>query len=660
MARQRELFSEPNTTLRVDPAQGQPLLWVRRLVLWSEPGKIIRDVPLRRGLNIVWSPDPGADAAELGTSSGSGHGAGKSLFCRLLRYCLGEDSFANTEQRESIGVAFPEGLVGAEVVVSGTPWSVIRPLGLTRRVSVGENVGLEDLFAQEGKASGLPPLLEAITHALPAGLEEHMPGTRSARSWLLALAWLARDQECRFGHLLEWRHPASNSGSPAGALSIEQRLVVVRLLLDVITVAEMDKRAKQVALAARRATLEREIGFLEREATRLGPRLLAALSLDPSLLAATSLAAERARLTASALLAEVDVRVSREDAEDGPMLERRARLETLIRELAVLRQREVHPRAMRAVQEQQARALRGERIALDANELRGLLGPVCPICNVPIDRALAEGCGLSHVLPDLDQIAADKEATDALLERCRSTIEGCDRDLAGIERECRALETEEAALRAAIRAAAAETRQRRLSTRQEWRTASRLVDDAQRLVDVYAEHQVATASLGTIVQDEEKLKDEIQGHRARHRDVVARLGELFAYVCSAVLGADSESKLELAGQTLRADVQVGGMAMESLKAITFDVATLLMGIEGKTALPTFLVHDSPREADLGLSLYHKLFRFMARLEALGEAPPFQYIITTTTEPPDELRVAPFLAATLSGDDDNNRLFRRSL
>jgi hypothetical protein len=100
--------------------------------------------------------------------------------------------------------------------------------------------------------------------------------------------------------------------------------------------------------------------------------------------------------------------------------------------------------------------------------------------------------------------------------------------------------------------------------------------------------------------------------------------------------------------------------MESLKAIIFDIATLLMGIEGKTALPTFLVHDSPREADLGLSLYHKLFRFMAQLESLGDAPPFQYIITTTTEPPNELRVVPFLAATLSGDDDSNRLFRRSL
>lgn len=661
MARQRKLsFPEPTTTLAVDATRGQPRLWVRRLVVWSESGKIIRDVPLRRGLNIVWSPDPGADAADLGTSSGSGHGAGKSLFCRLLRYCLGEDSFANSEQREAIGVAFPEGLVGAELMISGTPWSVIRPLGLTRRVSVGENVALEDLIAIEGRASGLTPLLDAISNVLPAGLEEHMPGTRDARSWLHALAWLARDQECRFGHLLEWRHPSSASGSPAAGLSIEQRLVVVRLLLDVITVAEMDKRAQQLALGTQRTAFERELAFLDREAKRLGPRLFRALKLDPTLLSATSLAAETSRTTATALHAEIEARMVREDAEGGPTQEKRARLETVVKELAVLRQREVHPSAMKAVQEQQARALRGERIQLDANELRAILGPVCPICNVPIDRALAQGCGLSHAFHEPEQIAAARESTDAQLDACRLAIEGFEREVRDLQRARAPLETEERSLRTEIRLAEEEARRRRISDRQQSRAASRLVDDAERLAEVYSEHTAATTSLAAVVQAEEKLKDEIQDHRSRHRDVVARLRELFGYVCHAVLGAESEAKLEISGQTLRADVQVGGMAMESLKAIVFDIATMLMGIEGKSALPTFLVHDSPREADLGLSLYHKLFRFMARLESLGEAPPFQYIITTTTEPPDELRVAPFLAATLSGDDDEHRLFRRQL
>ncbi|MBN0055952.1 chromosome segregation protein SMC, partial [Pseudomonas aeruginosa] len=68
------------------PAQmHEPRLWVRRLVIWEKPGEPpLRDVPLRPGLNIVWTPD----------DNGIGHGVGKTLFCRLLRYCLGEDKFA--------------------------------------------------------------------------------------------------------------------------------------------------------------------------------------------------------------------------------------------------------------------------------------------------------------------------------------------------------------------------------------------------------------------------------------------------------------------------------------------------------------------------------------------------------------------------------------
>jgi len=67
------------------------------------------------------------------------------------------------------------------------------------------------------------------------------------------------------------------------------------------------------------------------------------------------------------------------------------------------------------------------------------------------------------------------------------------------------------------------------------------------------------------------------------------------------------ASLALSGQGLQADVEVGGMAMESLKAIAFDLAALLMSIEGHSMLPAFLVHDSPREADLGEAIYHDYF-----------------------------------------------------
>ena len=111
--------------LTVQPAanHSDPRLWVRRLVIWPEHGAVpLRDIELRPGLNIVWTPD----------TDDIGHGGGKTLFCRLLRYCLGESRYAADEQRERISNLFPDGMVGAEVMLNGQCWSVIRPLGMRR------------------------------------------------------------------------------------------------------------------------------------------------------------------------------------------------------------------------------------------------------------------------------------------------------------------------------------------------------------------------------------------------------------------------------------------------------------------------------------------------------------------------------------------------
>jgi hypothetical protein len=90
------------------------------------------------------------------------------------------------------------------------------------------------------------------------------------------------------------------------------------------------------------------------------------------------------------------------------------------------------------------------------------------------------------------------------------------------------------------------------------------------------------------------------------------------------------------------------MANDIWKVVAFDLAALAMTIEGSTHLSGLLLHDSPREADLGFSLYERLFWFVRKLEEYGPSPLFQYIITTTTEPPAEFRAKPWLRALLRG------------
>jgi hypothetical protein len=97
-----------------------------------------------------------------------------------------------------------------------------------------------------------------------------------------------------------------------------------------------------------------------------------------------------------------------------------------------------------------------------------------------------------------------------------------------------------------------------------------------------------------------------------------------------------------------------------LKIVAFDLAVMCTSIEGKAHVPAFLIHDSPREADLGLSIYHQMFEFVHGLEAVGRQPLFQYIITTTTRPPDKLTKKPWLRETLRGAPAEERLMRQDL
>ena len=114
---------------------------------------------------------------------------------------------------------------------------------------------------------------------------------------------------------------------------------------------------------------------------------------------------------------------------------------------------------------------------------------------------------------------------------------------------------------------------------------------------------------------------------------------------------------------MKLTVQLGGerstAAIESLKVIAFDIAVMCMSMEGLTHLPAFLVHDSPREADLGLSVYHRFFSMVGALEGQDHS-VFQYIVTTTTQPPIEFQKQPWLRLELRGSPSNERLLRCDL
>jgi hypothetical protein len=196
------------------------------------------------------------------------------------------------------------------------------------------------------------------------------------------------------------------------------------------------------------------------------------------------------------------------------------------------------------------------------------------------------------------------------------------------------------------------------------RAAQRNIDEADRYAVLVAEQN---DTLVSIQENEGKLvrvRETLAAHRDSAADVVSDLSRKFDAVMRELVPADISGKVVLDGLGMQLKVELGGerstAAIDSWKVVVFDLATLVMTIEGRARLFGFLLHDSPREADLGISLYARLFDFARTLERFGPSPLFQYIVTTTTEPPLEYRQEPWLRLTLRGAPAAERLLRADL
>jgi hypothetical protein len=660
MPRQPDMFT-PALTLHPPVGADCPRLWVRRLTIWSEPAaEPLRDIALRPGLNIVWSPD-GTRAEDGSAVDGAmGHGSGKTLFCRLVRYCLGEERFAPEDQRQQIATAFPNGFVGAEIVLDSVPWAVVRPLGLRRRHMAVEHGDLNRIAAGDGTHTGLEPFLDAVEDAiLTRDVADLIPGHRQERrAWPIALAWLTRDQECRFDGVLDWRSRASDSNSAARGLNETEKLDALRAFLRAITVEEQIQRRTIAEQEARRSALDGELGHRQWEIDRLRRGLAEALEVADDGLIDMPLAIDLLHKAANERLAAAGQVPTRHGATDISAARAeheavRAEVDRLNREISRLdTEIEVIPRLISQI--------RGEIPGLSAAR-NTAAQPVCPICEVPIDRALAEGCGLSSRIPDL--------------AACLQRFENRQRDLAKEEQRLAAARTERhrALADLAIAKQTGEQAANRLRSieqaREErhdaWYSARRLVDRVARLARLIQQQDEARRELRQFTDRIEASRRVTGTMRDQQGRVIGRIGERFDAIIRHVVGRVGQGRVALIGNHLDLRVLRDGdrstAAIDSLKVIAFDLAALCLSVEGETRVPAFLIHDSPREADLGLPLYHRLFQGVRLLEqACGAVPLFQYIVTTTTPPPPDLTCDPWLRLTLHGVPASERLLGRDL
>ena len=293
-------------------------------------------------------------------------------------------------------------------------------------------------------------------------------------------------------------------------------------------------------------------------------------------------------------------------------------------------------------------------------------------CNVPLSIARERGCPLAVEAPppvaaarlvrpvearaasdevddskysgDLDEEIA---ATRAAIERAAATLQERRAASSEIDAKLAEITARAASKEAAVREAEELLKEARAAEREASGVEERRRDRAARMADVSEKR----ASL-----------------RRTHHESLVLLSERFDSVLRALLGDQVKGRVEVTRDGIEPVAIAQGdresAALDTIKVLAFDMAALSLGFEGHGHFPGFLVHDGPREADMDQAVYDRLFLYAQQMEeafspdgSIG----FQYIVTTTTPPPERLRRAPWLLdPVLDASVEEGRLLRMNL
>lgn len=653
MAAQADLFTAAIHPPIAPEGRNGPRLWIRRLAILKDPQTIIRDVSLKPGLNIIWTPDM--------SSSGShalAHGSGKTTFCRLLRGCLGETGYAADAQRSRLMARMPNGLVAAEILIDGVCWIAVRSLGLPGRDFVAQAASIEEGIARgcrEGDQTSIDPTIVASFFSTIAGATP--PDVSREQVWDVLRAWLTRDQECRLADILAWRSSQTQTRSRAQVIGETAKLTMVRLALRALD-------AEERAAAARERELMTAVEDERRRQAYQQQRYADGLKAVKLALKADDRVGFDDTIDRKGLVSLAEVALANAMRADLP---KPADIGSIFARQKALNEKRETLAAKRQQLENEARFKRGEaeryRSEASLGEIDVTQGRVrvCPVCRVSIDEVKARGCGISLEACDLAALKAtiadkQKKAIDLDAE-----ANGAEQEAKRVEAQIQQLGPQQQALEMEAKSADAANRAAQAAAREvqdRIYQARRTLDDVRLL----RERDAAAKPTPPGTAELEAVRAQLDAGRARARAAIRTLEERYQGIMAAWLPDGVAGAIKLDGNGLKVDAEFSGRgevstaALDSLKIVAFDLAALHMAIEEKADLPAFLVHDSPREADLDGQLYARLFSLVHQWEQNVETPSFQYIVTTTTAPPPDLQDDNHVRLRMSSTPADKRLF----
>ncbi|GHD70891.1 hypothetical protein GCM10011419_01790 [Vogesella fluminis] len=638
-----------------------PRLWVEDVWLLDsvEPLSITRNLKLRQGLNVVWAREPETDLAS-GLAS-AGHGVGKTSLCYLLRHCLGDEASSITVLCDKASGAFPKGGVAAKVHLDDTTWVVFRPYARFGRSLAGIGESLSELLA--GQLAGSfaeyqDELQAAFIGKLP---NSTLPGSAQVLEWRHLLAWCIRDQKTRFDAFFHWR-----DGDGLGfRRSRQDPPLFVRSVLGLHD-ANVDRLMREVDMRqSSLSKLEAEIPELERlpalEVTLAERRLRARLGAsddEPAFkdLVSTSLEQllERRIEHLEMQCRKAEPAAERAELALGRALATHSDLDQKARVL------ELEAEIAQSVLENNEIAF--NRLSEEVRELELLAGQ-CRHGDIDFSHC-------SHVI--------QRRSTQSLSWHFRKQAAAA--NLANQSKALREAKLKADAARSDVVAQDAVVDQFRQAARKIQLQLASNLNDAESLRNQWDEfvriwkrlqNGVSSTELETARNRKDWLEEDLQKKQTElfviRQQSSARsnfLKALTKTVAYRMLGEDGFGIFKPESDTQPFELSVGGEAYQVLEVLLGDITTLLdSALSDATLHPGLIVHDCPREADMSERLYREFLLLVSEAEAqlsIGSIVPFQYIVTTTSPPPETLGKEPYLVLELRPGDENYSLFKKQL
>ncbi len=164
----------------------------------------------------------------------------------------------------------------AEIVLDGKSWAVARPIGADKPSDAWcmQTDSWQTLNAATEGYQAYTAFADLLNNTLTDQYGEfELPNVDKPVVWLNLLAWLSRDQYCRYRNPIEWRSATTGSNNPE--LSPEDSSLLIRMVMDVLDRTErqlaidhkrlLEKHATQLAkLKSMESSLSRDREFLKR------------------------------------------------------------------------------------------------------------------------------------------------------------------------------------------------------------------------------------------------------------------------------------------------------------------------------------------------------------------------------------------------------------